>query len=161
MLYFQSLNSLAGFNISEFLRSRQALGNKETLHASETKGCCIFGKESSRVGQKRYHSSHQKCSANRKTCSVIKLLPHASMYQPLFSRNFYSIFCLWEVSFASFCGLLKIHFALNETFLFVYFPTQPIFPPEAALCCRCTRISLRKEPSLSLLNANSLTLVPP
>lgn len=46
---------------------------------------------------------------------MIKLLPQTSMCKPLFSRNFYSNFCLWEVFFASFYGLLKITFVPHSS----------------------------------------------
>lgn len=49
---------------------------------------------------------------------MIKLLPHTSMCQPLFPRNFYSNFCLWEIFFASFCGLLKITFVPHSSLFF-------------------------------------------
>lgn len=84
----------------------------------------------------------------------MKPSPHTSMSdQPLFSRNFYSIWP-WDVSSASFGGLPKVSFVLNETSVFLpIFQPSSLFPAEVALC-RCAWLSFKEEPSSSLLYAN-------
>ena len=92
----------------------------ETLYVSETEGHYIFWADSSSIGQKKDHSFYQKSSEKNiflhgeaiTTCKCVQI--SLSCLETSTSN-----FCLSKVSFASFCGLLKVSFVPSETSFFL------------------------------------------